>query len=52
MVVDHSDFEALTQAIKQADTIVIGPGLGLDKLAVGKTTYLLWERSLATALCK
>ena len=33
MVVDHSDFEALTQAIKQADTIVIGPGLGLDKLA-------------------
>lgn len=33
MVVDHSDFEALTQAIKLADTIVIGPGLGLDHLA-------------------
>ncbi len=62
MVVDHSDFEALTQAIKQADTIVIGPGLGLDKLAkqilkitltaVDPTTTLIIDGSAITLLAQ
>ena len=33
MFVDYSDFSDLLENLTKADVIVLGPGLGLDKLA-------------------